>query len=175
MSTTGGYTPEQLLDQERRLTLPSLSNDDALGLGLLMMRRARERQLPIVVEIRRGPQALFRVALPGSSPDNDGWIAAKSRVVERFGHSTLYERVRHEEQGTSFEDATGLSLPEFAAHGGGFPLTVVDAGVVGAVMVSGLSQVEDHRFVVECLEAFLGLAPGGSSGGEPPRSGFVFR
>lgn len=173
MATTGGYTLDELLAEEARLILPSLSNDDALGLGLLMMRRARERELPVVVEIRRAAQVLFRVALAGSSPDNDGWVAAKVRVVERFGHSTLYERVRHEIKGTSFEAATGLPLPEFAAHGGGFPLIVAGTGVVGAVVVSGLPQVDDHRFVVECLEGSLAgrSQPGPSS----PSGGFVFR
>ncbi len=174
MSTTGGYTPEELLAEEDRLRLPSLSNDDAVGLGLVMMRRARERDLPLVIEIRRGPQVLFRVALPGSSPDNDAWVAAKVRVVERFGHSTMYERVRHEAKGTSFPEATSLRLPEYAAHGGGFPLSVTGTGVVGVVVVSGLPQVEDHRFVVECIEGFLSASQGDTVGSSP-MGGFAFR
>ncbi|MET0302587.1 MAG: heme-binding protein [Microbacteriaceae bacterium] len=42
-----------------------------------------------------------------------------------------------------------------AANGGVFPITVTGVGVVGAVGISGLPQVEDHAFVVDQLRAFL--------------------
>lgn len=154
-ATTGGFTPEELLDQERRLVLPSLSNDDAIDLGALVLARARDGELPVVIEVRRGSSVLFRAALPGAVPDNDTWLARKMAVVERFGHSTMYERVRHEARGTTFHDATGLDQQSYAAHGGAFPLAVAGTGVVGALAVSGLPQVQDHALVVECLEAYL--------------------
>jgi uncharacterized protein (UPF0303 family) len=153
--TTGNFTPEQLLEHERELVLPSLSNDDALDLGLTVLRLARERGLPVLIEVRRWPQTLFRAALPGVVPDNDSWVDAKARVVQRFGHSTLHERVKHETAGTTFEAKTGLQLGEYAAHGGGFPLAVAGTGVVGVLLVSGLPQVEDHQLAVEALRAYL--------------------
>lgn len=154
-ATTGGLTPEQMLEQERRLVLPSLSNDDAIDLGQLVLARARERELPVVIEVRRGASLLFRAALPGAVPDNDEWLARKLAVIERFGHSTMHERVRHEAAGTTFHEATGLSQDSYAAHGGAFPLAVAGTGMVGVLAVSGLPQVQDHELVVECLEAYL--------------------
>jgi uncharacterized protein (UPF0303 family) len=44
----------------------------------------------------------------------------------------------------------------FAAHGGAFPIRIREVGVVGCVAVSGLPQADDHAFVVEMIEAFLG-------------------
>lgn len=155
MATTGGFTPEELEEQELRLVLPSLSDDDALDLGALMLARARERALPVTLEVRRAGRVLFRAALPGSVADQDSWLERKARVVARFGRSTMRVRVGHEAKGTTFEAATGLSALEYAAHGGGFPLTVEGTGPVGFVGVSGLPQVEDHAFVVACLEEFL--------------------
>ena len=145
-------TPEEVLAQEERLQLAHLDNDDAIELGLIALGLARERGLPIVVEVRAYDQVLFRAALPGSSVVNDGWVARKTRLVEDFGHSTLYQRVRHEAEGTTFAAATGLSEDDYAAHGGGFPLAVVGTGRVGVMVVSGLPQLDDHRLVVECLE-----------------------
>ena len=153
---SGDVTPESVLAEEERLVLPSFRNDDAVDLGLIAVGLARERSLPIVVEIRAYDQVLFRAALPGSSVANDGWVARKTRLVEELGHSTLYQRVVHEAAGTTFSTATGLSEDDYAAHGGGFPLRVLGPdGVparVGVMVVSGLPQLDDHRLVVECLE-----------------------
>ena len=151
-------TPDQVLEQEGRLRLPSLSEADAVDIGLIALGLARERDLPVTIEVRRAGRAVFRAAMPGTCPDNDEWVARKARVVERFGHSTLYERVRHEVAGTTFADKTGLPESEYAAHGGGFPLAVTGTGVVGVLLVSGLPQVDDHDLCVEVLERRLAAA-----------------
>ena len=43
----------------------------------------------------------------------------------------------------------------YAAHGGAFPILLRGTGCIGTVAVSGLPQLEDHRLVVEVLEAVL--------------------
>ncbi|MFD0330409.1 heme-binding protein [Streptacidiphilus monticola] len=48
-----------------------------------------------------------------------------------------------------------LDPARYAAHGGSFPLLVRGTGPVGTVTVSGLPQLDDHLFVVECLRRFL--------------------
>ena len=88
-------------------------------------------------------------------PDNDSWVERKVRVVLRFGHSSLYCGTQARVAGSTFEERTGLPLAEYAAHGGSFPIAVRGVGVVGAVTVSGLPQVEDHAFVVDQLTRFL--------------------
>ncbi|MEU0780097.1 heme-degrading domain-containing protein [Streptomyces sp. NPDC006173] len=145
----------ELEEQERRLTLPRFTHDDAWALGTLLVELARERRAPVAVDIRRGGQQLFHAALPGSTPDNDAWIDRKRRVVERYGCSSLLVGSRFRAKGTTFEDSSRLDPDTYAAHGGAFPLTVKDTGVIGTVVVSGLPQIEDHRLVVEALEKFL--------------------
>ncbi|MER7976085.1 heme-degrading domain-containing protein [Streptomyces sp. NPDC095817] len=145
----------ELEEQERRLTLPRFTHDDAWTLGTLLVELARERNAPVAVDIRRGGQQLFHAALPGSTPDNDAWIDRKRRVVERYGCSSLLVGSRFRAKGTTFEDSSRLDPDTYAAHGGAFPLTVKDTGVIGTVVVSGLPQIEDHHLVVEALEKFL--------------------
>jgi uncharacterized protein (UPF0303 family) len=153
--TAPPLTSDDVLAQERELVLPSLSNDDAVDLGLRLLRMARERDLPGLIEVRRGPLILFRAARPGVVLDNDAWVAGKARTVERFGHATLWHHLRGEETGIDFASRTGLPTDVFKAHGGGFPLCVAGTGMVGAVVVSGLPQREDHALVVEALRAHL--------------------
>jgi uncharacterized protein (UPF0303 family) len=147
--------PDTLLEEERRLVLPSLDESDAIAIGRLLLARAEARSLAVTVEVRRVGRVVFRAALPGTSTDNDAWIAGKAAVVERFGHSSWYMRQRYLAQGTTFEEATGLGRPAYAPHGGGYPLAVAGTGVVGVALVSGLPQEQDHALLVEVLGAYL--------------------
>ncbi|MFF1451649.1 heme-degrading domain-containing protein [Streptomyces sp. NPDC058274] len=153
-STTPPTIPE-LEEQERRLTLPHFTYDDAWALGSLLVELARERSAPVAVDIRRGGQQLFHAALPGSTPDNDAWIDRKRRVVERYGCSSYLVGSRFRAKGTTFEESSRLDPDAYAAHGGAFPIAVEGAGVIGTVVVSGLPQIEDHALVVEALERFI--------------------
>ncbi|MFF8470098.1 heme-degrading domain-containing protein [Streptomyces griseus] len=152
--TTTSPTLSELIDQERRLTLPRFSHDDALALGGLLVELAREGRAPVAIDIRRGAQQLFHAALPGSSADNDAWIDRKRRVVERYAESSYLVGARFRAKGTTFEESSRLDPDTYAAHGGSFPVAVEGAGVIGTVTVSGLPQAEDHAMVVEALERF---------------------
>ncbi|QCX76826.1 hypothetical protein C9F11_15815 [Streptomyces sp. YIM 121038] len=153
---TGPKAPsvEEIEEQERRLTLPRFTHEDAWALGCLLVELARERGAPVAIDIRRGGQQLFHAALPGSAPDNDAWIDRKRRVVERYGCSSYLVGSRFRAKGTTFEDSSRLDPDRYAAHGGAFPIGVEGVGVVGVVTVSGLPQVADHALVVEALERF---------------------
>ncbi|MEU6844757.1 heme-degrading domain-containing protein [Streptomyces sp. NPDC046716] len=155
MSTPSTPDIPALEEQERRLVLDGFDHDAAWRLGTLLVELARERRAPVAIDITRSGQQLFHAALPGSTPDNDAWIARKRRVVERYQVSSLLVGTRFRAKGTTFEDSSRLDPDTYAAHGGAFPLTVRGTGVVGTVVVSGLPQVEDHALVVEALSRFI--------------------
>jgi uncharacterized protein (UPF0303 family) len=144
-----------LLADEERLVFARFDHDTAWELGSAMRAAAIAEGLPLVVAIRRNGQRLFYCALPGTSPDNDAWIDRKSAVVDRFGHSSYYIGCLYRSTGGDFDTDSRLDVNLFAAHGGAFPLTIRGTGPVGVIAVSGLPQVEDHRFVVAALERFL--------------------
>lgn len=149
--TTGGYSSDALAAELAELELPTFSAAEAVALGLLATDRAITEQLAIIIEVHRLGRLAYRAALPGSIPDSDDWIIRKRRTVERYQRSTLATKVKYEERGTTFNEATGLSELEYAAHGGGMPIIVAGVGVVGGFYASGLPEVEDHRFLVACL------------------------
>jgi uncharacterized protein (UPF0303 family) len=152
----------ELEEQERKLVLASFSYEDAWRLGSLFVDVARQRQLPVVIDIRYGKQQLFHAALAGSCADNDSWVDRKRRVAEHYGHSSYLVRNRFLARGSSFEESSKLDGQDYAAHGGAFPLRVGSAGtgVVGTITVSGLPQEDDHALVVEVLEHFQRSIPG---------------
>jgi uncharacterized protein (UPF0303 family) len=146
---------EELAAEEAEMQLPGFDEDDAWALGNALVDAARAAGAPVAIDIRRHGHQLFHAALRGSSPDNDRWIERKARVVDRFGHSSLYMRMLCEQDGTTLEEKFLVDGREFAAHGGAFPLLVRGVGPVGTVVVSGLPQVEDHRMVVAALREHL--------------------
>jgi uncharacterized protein (UPF0303 family) len=155
MDTTGGFIAANLLKEEAVLTLPSLTNLDAVEIGQIAAKLGLDRKLPIAVEVRVGDWIVYHVSLPGSTPENDWWIGRKARVVKLKKHSSMYERVLAEEQGIDWHKENNVLDETHAIHGGGLPLITKDDGYVGVLIISGLPQVDDHLLGVEVLTEFL--------------------
>ena len=155
MDTTGGFTSIQLITEEQTLALPSIDISNAVEIGEIAKSLSVKRKLPVAIEVRLDDWTVYHVSLPGSKPENDWWLSRKARVVMLKHHSTLYERVRAEERGVDWHKENNLLDETHAIHGGGLPLIIKGQGFVGALLVSGLPQVEDHLLGVEVLTEFL--------------------
>ena len=149
-----------LAAEEEELRFAGFTNDDAWTLGSALVATARRTGAPVAIGITRNGHRLVHAALPGATPDNDAWIERKTRVVDRFGHSSLHMRRLATDDGTTVEETYGLDPRLYAAHGGAFPILIRSVGPVGVVVVSGLPQVEDHRMVVAALRDHLGRETG---------------
>jgi uncharacterized protein (UPF0303 family) len=75
----------------------------------------------------------------------------KRNTVLRFQRSSLAMRLVCEAKGTTLADRYGLTPADYVASGGGVPINLHGTGCIGAVVVSGLPDVEDHRFVVDAM------------------------
>ena len=153
--TTGGWSSSEILQQEEECVLPTLTNEVALDIGKIAVEIAEERKLGVAIEIRLGEWIVFKAALPGSKPENDGWINRKANVVALTHHSTMYERVRAEELGIDWHALNKVNDETHAIHGGGFPLLTKNEGLKGILLISGLPQVDDHKLAVEILKRYL--------------------
>lgn len=153
--TLVGLTSKQIIGQEKSLILPSCTLTDAIMIGKIAMEIALTRELPITIEVQLGERIVFRAAFIGSTTDNDWWISRKSRVVFLKNHSTLYEKVYAEERGVDWHKENSLLDETHSIHGGGLPLITRGEGFVGALLVSGLPQVDDHLLGIEILTDFL--------------------
>lgn len=141
----------QIEAQVAELQLDRFTNTDAHRLGLLLLSYAVERDLPITIDVTRGNQVVFHVAMDGTTADNDDWVRRKTRAVQRFGEPSLLVGLRPRLRGERIEDEAWFDERRYAAHGGCFPIMVRDVGMVATVTVSGLEQTEDHALVVEAL------------------------
>ena len=140
--------------QERTLVFPAFNEEAAWRLGSRLRTLALDRNLIVVIDVRRPAHPLFYAALPGTTPDNAEWVRRKSNVVFRFHRSSYAVGLDLEQKQSSLE-TRGLPTADYASHGGSFPIRVASAGIVAAVTVSGLPQRADHELVVEALSAEL--------------------
>ncbi len=128
---------EKVLDmQEEILQFSHFTNEDAWMLGNIIVAEAKRRSLPVAVSIRlNNGYTVFQYAADGTNLCSQGWMDRKYNTVKMTEHSSLnlYMTLRRTEQ--SLEDLF-LDPKEYAACGGGFPIRVVDVGVIGAVTVS---------------------------------------
>ena len=155
MATTGGLSSADLEREAKALELSSLTQTEALEIGLIAQAIGLERKLPIAVEVRMKDWIVFHASLPGSTPENDWWMGRKARAVSLTGRSTLHERVLSEEQGIDWHKSKGVEDEFYAIHGGGLALNVVGLGLTGILIVSGLEQVADHMLGVEIITEYL--------------------
>jgi uncharacterized protein (UPF0303 family) len=137
--------------QERTLVLPHFDHYVAWRIGTTLCDLARQRKLPVAIDVRRFGQPMFFCALEGSTPNNVEWVRRKSNVVAHFLRSSYGVGLELQQKKSDLVEKHGLPFSDYAAHGGSFPLRVEHAGVIGSVTVSGLPQRDDHEFVVEAL------------------------
>ena len=147
---------EILRDQEAKLRMESLSADEALKLGMIMYRLAKEKYLkPISIRIITGGQTTFSFLMEGTSTNNEWWMDKKLSASRLSGVSSIL---------TLVEVAMGLRPMEpeyekendFALCGGCFPLKNAGGKVIGYVLTSGLPHECDHQLIADALSEFLG-------------------
>lgn len=139
----------RLAEQEERLQYQRFGHDEAWQLGSRIRELAHRRGLPVAIGVDLGEQAVFRAGLPGSTRDNDRWLARKFATVRYFTKCSLATMAMGQDPGVYAH--LGLDRATYAFAGGAFPIRV-NGALVGTVGVSGLTDVEDHDLVVEALE-----------------------
>ena len=147
----------RIAEQERRLVLPAFDEAIAFAIGAAIRERGLKEHFPIVVDIRTWDRPLFYCALPGSTGSNPDWARRKINVVRMFLKSTYRMMLEQGGESSVLGERYGLSAADYVLAGGGFPIRVRNAGVVGVVAVSGLPQRQDHAIIVDALCDHLGI------------------
>jgi uncharacterized protein (UPF0303 family) len=149
---------QRLALQEQLLQLDQFNETTAWELGTLIKRLCEARRVAVTIEVRRAKETLFFYAMAGVVPNNAEWVRRKRNVVELLHRSSYAVGLSNQKDNTSLPQKVGVSLNDYAEHGGSFPIRVRGVGCVGAVTVSGVPQREDHAIVVEALALLCGVS-----------------
>ena len=126
----------------------------ARSIGARAQEIGEARRLPIAVTVRLDGRTVFQVALEGSAPLNDVWMMKKIRVVEAFHQSTLLVQAESNAGGYDFFAVHGGTPDSWYPAGGGVCLRDSGLAFRGVLVVSGLTQIEDHALCREILAEF---------------------
>ena len=148
---------ERIAEQERRLQFAQFGAETAWALGCALRAEAVRLGKAMTFEVQVAGRVLFLAATDGASPGQADWVRRKRNTVMRFGRSSYAVGLQMEQEGQTLEARHGLTLTDYAAHGGGFPIVLAGTGLVGSVIASGLPQREDHAMVVSALAGILGV------------------
>jgi uncharacterized protein (UPF0303 family) len=143
----------KLLQEEEELQFSQFTNEMALQIGCRIAELVRLENKKVTIDIRRNGQHLFHYASAGTSADNDEWVMRKSRVVDRFSHSSYYMEVQLRSIGQTIQQRFLLDPAEYAAYGGSFPIMIRNVGVVGTITVSEYD--DDHKLVTSVIREFI--------------------
>jgi uncharacterized protein (UPF0303 family) len=147
---------ETIKRQEAKLVFDAFDEQAAFAIGSVIRARALKENLPVIVDIRTFDRPLFYAAMPGSTGANPEWARRKCNVVKRFLKSTYRMVLEQDRPDRTFRVGEGLDVADYVLAGGGFPVTVKGAGVIGVIAVSGLPERDDHGVVVDALCEYLG-------------------
>ena len=142
---------ERMVEQERRLRFRRFDLATAWDLGCRLRAAAAARGVAVAIEVRLAHETVFFSAMPGTTPLNADWARRKRNTVELTQRSSYAIGQAPLSDGRTMHEHLGLPMRDYAVAGGGFPIFVEGVGCVGAAMVSGLPQREDHALLVEVL------------------------
>jgi len=143
--------------QEELLRLKTFNSSVAWELGNLFHEKIVKEDLPIAVSIRTiSGKILFHYSSDTANFDSQGWLDRKFNTVQRFETSTLRYALFLRSRGATLLER-GLDPAKFVSGGGGFPIRTIDSMLVGAILVSGLKDTEDHAVIVKVLERYLNV------------------
>ena len=140
-------------------TLHTLDYSDAKRIIDLVVESAVKMQKAAVIAVADSHGELIAFARMDGAPvssirvaTNKAWTAARERKPTK----DIGEKVRHPEKGN---DIAYYGDPKYVGWGGGVPVWK-NGEVVGAVVVSGLSSMEDISLANLAVELITGKAAG---------------
>ncbi|MCP8883572.1 heme-degrading domain-containing protein [Devosia sp. XJ19-1] len=147
---------ERVKRQELELALPAFDEAVAFAIGTAIRERALAEGLSLVVDLRTFDRQLFFAATPGTNLDNTEWVRRKINVVRRFQRSSYRMVLERGEE--PLPPQNGVDPADYVIAGGGFPIRVPGAGIIGTLTISGLPGRSDHGVAVDALCDHLGKA-----------------
>lgn len=139
------------------LCLPQFDHLIAWQLGERLVHRALQHTVALAIDIQVNHHCIFSYVMAGATAENLDWVRRKRNTVDLLAISSYEAGLMLQQRGVTLQERYGLPACDYAVFGGGFPLRVTNAGIVGSVTISGAPHLEDHNMVLAVLADVIGL------------------
>lgn len=147
----------RLDEQEAVLVFDSFDEGTAFDLGSHVIAAGRRDGVGINILVKLWDRELFYAATPGPTHGNYLWCNRKANTVRLTHRSTYRQVLERGDQPRLFAEAWAVDPAEYVFAGGGVPIVVKGAGVIGAAASSGTNERHEHEAIVAAMCAVLGL------------------
>ena len=148
---------EAVRRQEELLRADSFGADDALRLGLEMVRLARDVYCEsVAIRIILGGHVTFSYLMDGTDSNNEWWMDKKLNTARLSGMSSLRTLIEVAEGNIPCEKEYETEN-DFALCGGCFLLRKASGRLIGYAECSGMAHQRDHQLIADALSEQLGI------------------
>ena len=137
----------------RKIELDKFDNRIGLEMGLAIVNLAKERNQNVAIQVERLNHIIFIFIDDNLPADKHNWLRRKANVAKHFEESSLSVKHDLKNGNMTLKETFALDDKEYVAKGGAIPIFVKHAGMIGVITVSGLQDEEDHKIIIDALEA----------------------
>ena len=141
-----------ILEEEQAITLPYFGLEQVDELATLFSKVDPVAFQKVCIKVVLNNREVYFHAGIQTSKENNDWVTRKFNVTNMFDHCSLYVKTLWAEQPAAFFNSYGLSHRDFALVGGALPIITKGNGNIGILVISGLTDTEDHEFGVKVLK-----------------------
>lgn len=153
-STEPLFELEDVIRQEETYQFDSFTQKDVRRLAEIMFQICDEYQMNFAFAVYLNGITVFKHLPDGTAKCHDLWLQKKINTVMIMTWSTMRLWALGHKLG-QVRKQEFLPSDELVQCGGGFPIYVKGAGVIGALAASGPGDQNDHEFCIEVLKRYL--------------------
>lgn len=146
-----------IVEQERALVFERFDEDIAFSVGATARDVAKGLgKGGIAVGVYLWDRTMFYGATTGAAEHNRIWIERKAGLVRLMLKSSYRMVLERGDKPRILEPNWAIDPSRYALAGGAFPIVVKGIGIVGATVVSGLHERDDHEVSRGAIAEVLG-------------------
>ena len=147
------FTFEEVSAQEEQFVLDHFTQKDVRGMAEIMFEICDEYQMSFAFSIYLNGVTVFQYLPEGTGKCHAEWMRKKINTVMTMGMSTMRLWALGDMLGKK-RVPSFLPADDIVECGGGFPIKVNSAGLIGAIACSGPGDQNDHEFCLEVMKRY---------------------
>jgi uncharacterized protein (UPF0303 family) len=144
--------------QEQLFKFEHFNHNDAWDLGNAIFDVSKEQGFCPAISIRlNNGFTVFQYGFEGTGLDHESWMEKKARTVFLKEMSSFRVDFLMKKLNATMADWY-MDSQKYSLCGGGFPIYVKNTGMIGVILLSGISIALDHDLIIQGLSRYFEIS-----------------